>query len=336
MKRNLVLFTLSVLLFVNVTGCSVVRFTETRMMEGVKKVNKTDLKLDFQLDYNPTSRSLSIKLARQPYSIYKPKITLIDLGVGLAAVGIWSVVFYDNWDHDYTFDFTDDTFDWYDSEWWEKAVLIGVPADILLYWAFCYPIDRKKIKLSRQPLLNHPYRIELTDHGNLGIDYNTTTGDEEITIKRFLSELGNPSYLQNVDSLKFRVSAEVSGKMYKKYYTAPNILPPPPDEIKIEAEWGDTSIRAGEKAVLKITVENFGETVLRGLTATTESTNSHFNNWELKFGNILQGQSETRALGFSTDDEMPSQNITVKLSFRTSTGNVDQEIQKTLFIQSGT
>ena len=62
MKENFLLFTLSVLFLINVMGCSAVRFTETRMMEGVKKVNKTDLKLDFQLDYNPTNRSLSINL----------------------------------------------------------------------------------------------------------------------------------------------------------------------------------------------------------------------------------------------------------------------------------
>ena len=334
MKRNLVLFTLSVLFFVNVTGCSVVRFTETRMMEGVKKVNKTDLRLDFQLDYNPTERSLSIKLAHQPYSIYKPRITLIDLGVGLAAVGIWGAVFYDNWDHDYTFDFTDDTFDWYDSEWWEKAVLIGVPADILLYWTFSYSIDRKKVKLSRQPLLNRPYRIELPDHGNIGIDYNTTIGNEEIAIKKFLSELGKPSYLQNIDSLKFRVSTEINGIPYRRYYTAPvpPVLNGPFTDAKIDAEWVKTPIRAGERAILKITVENTSETLLTELTATTESTNLHFDNWELKFGNILQGQSETRALGFSTDAEISSQGITVSISFKTASGNFNQKIERKLSI----
>ena len=198
--KKIILFALTAFVVISVTGCSVGRFTQTRLMEGVKKVNKTDLKLDFQLDYNPTDRSLSINLAHQPYSIYKPKITLIDLGVGLAAAGLWGAVFYDNWDHNYTFDFTDDTFDWYDSEWWEKAVLIGVPVDILLYWTFSYPIDRKKVKLQQQPLIDHPYRIELPDHGNLGIDYKTT-GDEKIVIRKFLADLGNPSYLSNINSL---------------------------------------------------------------------------------------------------------------------------------------
>ncbi len=332
MKKNFLLFTLSVLFLINVMGCSAVRFTETRMMEGVKKVNKTDLKLDFQLDYNPTNRSLSINLAHQPYAIYKPQITLIDLGVGLASLGILGKVFYDNWDHDYTFDFTDDTFDWYGSEWWEKAILIGVPVDILLYWTFSYPIDRKMVKLQRQPLTNQPYRIELPNHGNIGKDYTTITGTEQIEIEKFISDLGNPPYLQNIGSLKFQVSTEVSGEKYRKYYTAPMPIPqpfpPPPVKTKIDAEWVTNPIRAGEKAVLSITVVNTGETVLTELSATTSSSNLHFNNWELKFGNIPQGKSVTRALGFNTDPKILTTSITVKLRFRTSTSDVDREIQK--------
>ncbi len=336
MKKNFLLFTLSVLLLINVTGCSVVRFTETRMMEGVKKVNKTDLKLDFQLDYNPTNRSLSINLAHQPYAIYKPQITLIDLGVGLASFGILGKVFYDNWDHDYTFDFTDDTFNWYGSEWWEKAILIGVPVDMLLYWTFSYPFDRKMVKLQRQSLINYPYRIELPDHGRIGIDYTTKTSIDQIEIEKFISDLGNPSYLKNIGSLKFQVSTEVSGEKYRKYYTAPMPIPqpfpPPPVKTKIDAEWVKNSVRAGEKAVLRITVENTGETVLAELTGITTSPNTHFDNWELKFGNIPRGKSETRALGFSTDEEMLSTEITVIIHFKTSNGNVDREIQKEISI----
>lgn len=332
MKQNVVLFILSVLLIINALGCSVVRFTETRMMEGVKKINKTELKLDFQLDYNPTNRSLSINLAHQPYSIYKPKISLIDLGVGLASLGILGKVFYDNWDHDNTFDFTDDTFDWTGSEWWEKAVLIGVPIDILLYWTFSYPIDRKMVKFQSQPLEKHPYRVELPNHGNLGIDYTTKTGIEQIGIRKFLSDLGNPEYLRDVNSFRFRVSTEDSGKMYRKYYTTPPPPPPPIPIIKINAKWGKPSIRPGDKVVLKITVENSSESDLTNLTAKTSSTNLHFNNWELQFGNIAQGKSATRSIGFSTDTEMPTHNITVKLRFKSSTGDVDQEISETLFI----
>lgn len=338
MKQNVVLFILSVLLIINALGCSVVRFTETRMMEGVKKINKTELKLDFQLDYNPTNRSLSINLAHQPYSIYKPKISLIDLGVGLASLGILGKVFYDNWDHDYTFDFTDDTFDWSGSEWWEKAVLIGVPIDILLYWTFSYPIDRKMVKLQSQPLEKHPFRVELPNHGNQGIDYTTKTGVEQIEIRKFLSDLGNPEYLLSVDSLKFRISTEDGGKMYRKYYTTPNITSPstpdptPNSKVKINAKWDNNSIRAGNKAVLKITVENISESDLSNLTAKTSSTNLHFNNWELQFGNIAQGKSVTRSIGFSTDTDMPNHNITVKLRFKSSTGNVDQEIHALLSV----
>ena len=335
--KNFLLFTLRVLFLINVMGCSAVRFTETRMMEGVKKVNKTDLKLDFQLDYNPTNRSLSINLAHQPYAIYKPQITLIDLGVGLASFGILGKVFYDNWDHDYTFDFTDDTFDWYGSEWWEKAILIGVPVDMLLYWTFSYPFDRKMVKLQRQPLINQPYRIELPNHGNIGKDYTTITSIDQIDIKKFLSDLGNPSYLQNIESLKFRASTEVGGIQYRQDYTAPvpPIFPIPiPTErnVKIDAEWAKNSVRAGERAVLKITVNNTGKTVLTDLTATTVSSHPNFNNWKLKFGDIQIGKSETRSLSFSTETEVSTKDITVSLSFKTASGDLRQKIERKLTI----
>ncbi len=335
MKQNLLLFTLSVFLLINVIGCSVGRFTQTRLMEGVKKINKTDLKLDFQLDYNPSNRSLSINLAHQPYSIYKPKITLIDLGVGLAAIGVWGAVFYDNWDHDNTFDFTDDTFDWYDSEWWEKAVLIGVPADFLLYWTFSYPIDRKKVKLTRQPLLNHPYRIELPDHGNIGIDYTTTIGDEEIVITEFLSKLRNPSYLQNIGSLKFKVTTDVSGMQYNRHYTAPVPLKggDPITDVEIDLEWEKKQIRAGERAILHITVKNIGRTVLTNLTAKTASTDPNFNNFELPFGNIPVGKLKKIAIAFSTDTEISIQDVTVNIRLTTSTGNLVRETQTKLSIK---
>ena len=133
MKQDLRVFALIFFLLVHITGCSVTRFMETRMGHGIKKANRTDLDLDFQLNFNETARSFIVTLEYQPYAIYKPRITLTDLGVGLASLGLLGKVFYDNWDHDNTFTFTDDTFDWYDSQPWEKAVLIGVPIDILLY-----------------------------------------------------------------------------------------------------------------------------------------------------------------------------------------------------------
>jgi len=325
MNLKLLLYILSVFLLINVMGCSVARFTQTRMMEGVKKINKTDLKLDFKLDYDPTNRSLSINLAHQPYSIYKPKITLVDLGVGLTALGIWGAVFYDNWDHDYTFDFSDDTFDWYGMEWWETAVLIGVPADILLYWAFSYPIDRKMIRLDPLPLKSHPYRIELPNHADIGINYTTSTGDEEIVIKEFLSELRNSSYLLNNETLKFRVKTEVGGKEYNKYYTAPipsKLIPPISKDIKIDVDWDKKHIRAGDRAILKITVTNNSKTTLTEFTATTASSNVNFDNWELIFGDIPTGKVVTRTIGFRTDTNESIQDITVNLSFNTTSGNV--------------
>jgi hypothetical protein len=337
MKQSLIVFMLTVLMLINITGCSVVRFAETRMEYGLKKANKTRMDLDFQLGFNVTDRSLRVTLEHQPYTIYKPRITLTDLGIGIASLGLLGKVLYDNWDHDYTFTFVDDTFDWYGSEPWEKAVMIGVPADILLYWAFSYPFDRKFVKTG-PPLIDRPYRIELPDHGNIGRDYRTTTGTEQIDIKNFLSEIGNPAFLKDIESLKFRAFTEVGGKQHNKDYTVSGIIISSlldcstTSQVEIEAQWVENRLRPGERAILKITVRNTSENVLVEFTVTTVSSASHFDNWELKFGNIAPGTSETRALSFSTDPEMSSQDVSVRLRFEAADGIVHEEIESILRI----
>lgn len=356
MKQSLTVFTFAVLILINITGCSVVRFAETRIGYGVKKANKTKMDLDFQLGFNVTNHSLSVTLEHQPYTIYKPRITLTDLGVGLASLGLLGKVLYDNWDHDYTFTFVDDTFDWYGSEPWEKAVMIGVPADILLYWAFSYPFDRKAIRTERKPLIDHPYRIELLDYDNIGIDYRTVSGTEYIEIKDFLNKLGNHSVLQDIKSqdiisLQFRASTQVGRKKHSKHYTVSGIIipslsnlsvtppdsPPEPDpsptpQVEINAQWVENRLRAGEKATLKITLKNTSEIALTEFTVTTVSSTSHFNNWNLKFGNIAPGTSATRSLGFSTDSEMAPQEVHVTLRFEASNDFTHSEIKKRLYI----
>lgn len=335
MKQNFAVFTLTVVVLINITGCSIVRFAETRIRKGLKPVNRTKIDLDFQLRFNVTDSSLRVVLEHQPYSIHKPRITLTDLGVGLASLGLLGKVLYDNWDHDYTFTFLDDTFDWYDSEPWEKAVMIGVPVDILLYWTVAYPFDRKLVKTQRRPLTDHPYRIVLPDHGNIGIDYWTTTGIERIEIKNFLSELGYPSFLEDVESLKFRAFTEDRGKQYRRDYTI-DFIPPPPNGgeglVKINAEWIESSLRAGEKAVLKVTVENTNQTVLTEFTMITISPNPHFDNWKLKFGNIEPAESETRSLGFSTESNISPQDVSIRLRFKAANDFTHPEIEKVLRI----
>ena len=310
---------------------------ETRVGSGVKKANRTDLDLDFHLDFNETARSFTVTLEYQPYAIYKPRLTLLDFGVGLASLGLLGKVFYDNWDHDGTVTFADDTFDWYDSEAWEKAVLIGVPIDILLYWGFSYPFDQKAIRLQRQPLIAHPYRIELPDHGRISRDYRTITGKEEIEIQKFLSELRHPPYLQDVEFLKFRASTEVGGRQYNRDHTIygvfPLPLPPPngessPASVEVDAQWIERRLRAGEKATLKVIVENTGETPLTGVTATTLSPDPYFNNWVLEFGNIVQGASETRVLRCVTSTDLrPPATVSVVLRFEAATGVIHPEIE---------
>lgn len=354
MKQNLAVLTVTAFMLINIMGCSVVRFAETRMEHGLKKANKTRMDLDFQLGFNVTDRSLIVTLEHQPYAIYKPKITPTDLGIGLVSLGLLGKVVYDNWDHDYTLTFVDDMFDWYSLESWEKAVMIGVPIDILLYWAFSYPLDQKAVRIQRQPLTAHPYRIELPDHGNIGIDYFTTTGTEQIDIRNFLFELGNPVFLKDIESLKFQALTKVGGKEHSQNYTVsgsiiPNpdlpVPPPPPiplpapepepnpiSQIEVDAQWVESYLRAGEKAILKVNVRNTEKTVLVELTAITVSPNPHFDNWRLKFGNIAPGVSEIKSLGFSTTAEMLPQDVMVRIRFEAASGVVHPEIEKIIHI----
>lgn len=332
MKPKLRVFALIFFLLIPITGCSVARFTETRLGYGLKTANKTDLDLDFQLGFNAIDRSFRVTLAYQPYDLYKPRITLINLGVGLASLGLLGKVLYDNWDHDDTFTFVDDTFDWYDSEPWEKAVMIGVPVDMLLYWGFAYPFDRRAVRLQRQPLIDHPYRIQLPDHGHIGIDYRTTTGDEKIYVQTFINALSNPTYLQQLESLKFEVAM---GK-HSRYHTLKGLIVPPAQlspphpngQVEVDAEWSKHPLRAGEKATLKVVVKNTSQTVLRGVTATTDSTAPDFNHWQLAFGDIPPSASETRVLRCSTDPKQKT--VFVTLRFEASTGGIHPDIQTQL------
>ena len=338
MKAKLPVCALIFLLLIPITGCSVARFTETRLGYGVKTANKTDLDLDFQLGFNAIDRSFRVTLAYQPYSIHKPRITLTDLGVGLAAVGLLGKVLYDNWDHADTFDVSDDTFDWYGSEPWEKAVMIGVPVDILLYWGFAYPFDRRAVRLERQPLVDHPYRIQLPDHGNIGIDYRTTTGDEKIYVQEFMDALRNPAYLQQAGTLKFEVATRTSGRQHSRDHTVTGfIVPQPPptpllnestQHVEVDAAWREHRLRAGEKATLKVVVKNTSKTVLRGVTATTDSADPNFNDWTLTFGDIPPGASKTRVLRCSTDSAPKT--VFVTLRFAAATGDVLLVIQTEL------
>ena len=354
MKRHLPLFAFSLLLLISITGCSVVRFAETRIGHGVKRANKTDLDLDFQLGFNAANRSLMVTLEYQPYSIYKPRITSTDLGIGLTALGLFGKIYYDHWNHKNTFTLSDDTFDWYGTETWEKALLIGVPIDILLYWGLAYPFDRKAVRHPKEPLTDQEYRLSLPDHGDVGIDYRTTSGSEQIPIQDFLSALRYRPNLENVDSLKVRALTEVGYKPYTRDYIIKGAIPPPfptpvprPVEVEVDVQsvevdvqsvevdvqWMNSRLRAGERATLRVVVKNTGRAVLTNFTVKTVSSDPNFNSWVLAFGNIAQGVSETRRLRCVTDENMqPPETVSVLLQFEDVNGPVHPEIETQLKI----
>ena len=89
---------------------------------------------------------------------------------------------------------------------------------------------------------------------------------------------------------------------------------------------------AGEKAILKVTVNNTNQTILREFTMITVSSNPHFDNWQLRFGNVEPAKSETKSLGFSTDSEMSPQNVSVRLRFEAANDFTYPEIETELHI----
>ena len=337
MKRDLPRVALTVLLLISLTGCSVVRFAETRQGEGLKVTNQSGLDLDFQLRFNSATRSLVVSLGYQPSSIYKPRITRADVNVGLIALGIFGKIYYDHWNHKDTFTVLDDTFDWSGTQTWEKAVLIGVPVDILLYWCLSYPLDRKTIKGPRQPLKDHEYRLYLPDYGG-SVSYRTTTGREQIKIDEFLSALRNPPDLQNVDTLKFRLSTEVEGRWYSRDRTVrgfrPLPLPPPPSEsVTVAVAWTRSRVKAGEQTFLTVMVANTGTANLSGFTVKIVSRALFLDNEEWKFGNIAQGESKTLNYRVRTDKQMHRENpATVLLHFEAANGVVHPAIETHLEI----
>ena len=252
MKRNLISLLLSILIFLGTTGCSVVRFAENRTGYGVKQTAVVDTdtrqtqlsRRDLQLGFTATDSGFSLQLQYLPYyhmeqrEIVKTRarITGLDTALGLASAGVLGWIVYDNWANrtsanTYTIskdgNFIENSVPYWEAAApWEKAVVIGVSADFLLT-ALQYtttqkmttPWQRKgEVEGTLQGLENHPYRIELLDHG-LEKDYQTTSGDESIVIREFLAGIKKPASFLEVDKLELRASTEFEGKPYAETLT---------------------------------------------------------------------------------------------------------------------
>ena len=249
MKRNFIPITVIILMLMSTLGCSVVRFAEnragygvTRMPAGAPEIRRTHLsRQDLQLGISATDSGLSLQFRFLPYYhleqrqtfTAKPRLTGVDIAVGIASAGFLGWVAYDNWRGTGTYGIADDgsfkearSFDWDGAALWQKAVLIGVPTDFALAavlhaipWKTTPPWEQRgEEKGMPQWLRQHPYQLELPDY-NLRKDYETTSGDETIAIRGFLEGLQNPAPFLETDTLQIRAFTEFEGKPYQQTLT---------------------------------------------------------------------------------------------------------------------
>ena len=249
MRRDFIPITIVILMLMSTLGCSVVRLAEnragygvTRTPAGTPEIRRTYLsRQDLQLGISATDSGLSLQFRFLPYYhleqrqtfTAKPRLTGVDIAVGIASAGFLGWVAYDNWRGTGTYVVADDGsfkenrfFDWEGAALWQKAVMIGVPTDFALAavlhvipWETTPPWEQRgEEKGSPQWLKHHPYRLELPGY-NLRKDYKTTSGDETIAIRGFLEGLQNPAPFLETDTLQIRAFTEFEGKPYQQTLT---------------------------------------------------------------------------------------------------------------------
>ena len=355
-------------------GCSAVRLVENSFGYGIDRTTVVDTEerrnevrpRDFQIQFGATETDFRFQLHYVPhYKIeqrdiikYRPESTLLDLAVGLATTALWGKAIYDTWlykekkladtqvDWD-NFEPYDFRFDWEGTSFWNKAIMIGVSVDIVLYrligsirrthrtgWA-----QTGEEAGSLQGIRQQDYRIELPVY-DFSKQYRTTSGDEKVPIQGFLYGLEEPKPFLNLSSIDVRASTKVDGKTDEETLTLEGWeqLKPfrwhalkvvegidmfstgqpvgkPFAKVVEEPRWIPNPVRAGDTTTLSVTVENSGKGTLYRFTTHTVSTEPAFNNKKLEFGKIAVGASRTLKLPVKTDASMKTQTLTIPLHF---------------------
>ena len=368
MKSKLTHLTIIVLFSISSIGCSVARIMQTQAgIEATKTVQRSEERRvplnrkDFRLGFGATGDQLGIRLEYLPYYnletqehvIYRPNVksTTAELILGAATSGLFLWAFIDNLvetgevavnDEGELYNVTE--FDWDGASSLQKAIIVGVPLDFLLYGG-ALGVEMKAREPWKnkgdfpgewQPLSNHPYRIDLPDH-NFGKNYQSKTGNESIPVRKFLTGIRNPVSFKDVDSVLVRASTEFVGREYKKTlkfttqsqlqpfrevaladegidmfsWGKPRLMPRP----EVTFRWNKNPLQAGKVASLWVTVKNTGKGTLYQLTALTVSSDATLNNRELKFGKIDPGDSRSASVAFKIDKLKRTQEIPIQIRF---------------------
>lgn len=371
MKHKLINVLMFSVIVLSTVGCSAVRIVENSFGYGIDRTAVVDTEerrdevrpRDFQIQFGATDTDFRFQLQYVPYYKieqrelvkYRPEATLLELAVGLASTALWGKALYDtwlykekhladtqvDWDNFAAYDFR---FDWEGTSFWNKAIMIGVPVDMLLY-RLIGSVRRTyrtgweqtgEVEGSLQGLRQQEYRIELPAY-DFSRKYRTTSGDENVAIRRFLYGLKEPKPLLKLASIDVRASTKVDGKTGEETLTikgwdrlkpfrwhALKVVegidmftarkPQGQPAAEINTHWTPGSVRAGDTATLSITVQNSGKGALYRFTTRAVSADSAFNK-AVEFGKIAPGESRTLMQRFETSPRMRTQTLPIELHF---------------------
>ena len=194
----------------------------------------------------------------------------------------------------------------------------------------------KNVQGKLQWMSKQPYRVDLPEYGS-SKTYRTQSGNEKIDLFEFATNMPKPQRFMNVRSIGVRASTKIDGKNYQEiikitdqkalraFHNAalastgvdmvstgkPRLMP----RAEASAKWVKGEVQAGKSAILKVTVKNTGKGKLYRFTAKTASSYKAFDNRNLEFGKIEQGESKVLDLPLKTDKLMRTQDIPIRLSF---------------------
>ena len=383
MKNRFINLMLIVFISMSTAGCSAVRLIQTNAgVEATKRVERSEERRtplnrkDFRFGFNASGNQLGVRLEYRPYYnleiqehvVYTPNVrsTTAELILGAATSGLFIWALVDNLVETGEVAVNDEgelynvhEFDWDGANSLQKAIIIGVPLDFLLYGA-ALGVEMKVREPWKQKdpfpgewqfLRNHPYRIELPTY-NFGKDYRSKTGNESIAVTEFLTGIRNPISFMNIASVSLRASTGFEGKGYQKTLSfttqtqlqpfreaalaskgidmistgKPRLMPRPETTFR----WNKNTVQAGGMATLWVTIKNTGKGALYRVTALTVSQNPTFNNHELKFGKIDPGDSISVPVSVKINKLTRTQEIPVRIKFAEYNGHIPENIEAKL------
>ena len=237
MRHNVINSTLILLIAMSTAGCSVARLAQSTGQTVKTEIRQRErIRDDIQLGFEVTGDSLNVLLYSVPYykqeqreiHQYRSRTTGLDWAMGLASLGVlyWVV----------SPEISESLFSepgsiedlWNSRETWQKAVMVGIPADWMLSWivqssnSWTESKTWEKVEVpagEKKWRTDYPYYIRMPDY-DFGKTYYTTSGDDTIDITEFLSDFNTEAFLDNdLNSLTLQASTTIKGQSYEKEYT---------------------------------------------------------------------------------------------------------------------